>query len=229
MDSIHLLLGTVLIDLPLKYCHLSFLISLIHLPPSSPAVSIFLSRVFFHQILLTLFLLSCLIWPSWHIDGVSDIILSEDSDIALFADDIVLFKPIRYASDYTVLRNDINNLSSWVVNNYLEFNIPKCKAMVFALFLYRLCILMMLTTFWIVCRSFSIIFTSNLSWSTHVNHVCSKGKKLIGMLLRKFSGFCDTVTLRQLYIRPHLEFASVIWSPHFRKYKFVRKRSKICL
>ena len=63
MDSIHLLLGTLLIDLLFKYRHLSFLISLIHLPLSSPAVKIFKSR---HQISQNIFLLFCLIWLFWH-------------------------------------------------------------------------------------------------------------------------------------------------------------------
>ena len=51
-------------------------------------------------------------------------------------------------------------------------------------------------------------------------HICSKARKLIGMLHRRFSSWADTNTLRCLYltcIRPHLEYASQLLDPYTNK------------
>ena len=62
--------------------------------------------------------------------------------------------------------------------------------------------------------------TSTLNWNDHIQHICSKARKLIGMLHRRFSSWADTNTLRCLYltcIRPHLEYASQLWDPYTNK------------
>ena len=51
--------------------------------------------------------------------------------------------------------------------------------------------------------------------------VCDKAKKLLGLLYRKFYD-ASADTLCHLYlsmVRPHLEYASPVWSPHLAKDK----------
>ena len=58
---------------------------------------------------------------------------------------------------------------------------------------------------------------SDLSWSPHVANLCIKARRLIGLLYRRFGKHADSATLLQLYksfIRPHLEYCSVVWSPY---------------
>ena len=46
---------------------------------------------------------------------------------------------------------------------------------------------------------------------------CSKVRRLIGLLYRRFGKHADSTTLLQLYksfIRPHLEYCSIVWNPH---------------
>ena len=65
-----------------------------------------------------------------------------------------------------------------------------------------------------------LLFTSNLSWSRHIEWVCTKAKKILGLLYRRFYQHADQPTLRQLYIsivRPHMEYAAPVWDPHLRK------------
>ena len=57
---------------------------------------------------------------------------------------------------------------------------------------------------------------SDLSWSPHVANLCIKARELISLLYhcRKLA---DTATLLQLYksfIRPHLEYCSIVWDPY---------------
>jgi len=45
-----------------------------------------------------------------------------------------------------------------------------------------------------------LLFISNLSWSTHIEGVCTKAKKILGLLYRHFYQHADQQTLCQLYI-----------------------------
>ena len=49
----------------------------------------------------------------------------------MYTDDILLYRPIRQASDYQLLQPDGEALRKWVINNYLTFNPLKSKAVVF--------------------------------------------------------------------------------------------------
>ena len=62
--------------------------------------------------------------------------------------------------------------------------------------------------------------SQDLSWSHHIESVCKKARKLIGMLYRKFYKSCNSHTLHTLFksmILPHMEYACVVWDPHLVK------------
>ena len=66
-----------------------------------------------------------------------------------------------------------------------------------------------------------IQINSDLSWSPHVANLCNKARRLIGLLYRRFYRHTDSTTLLQLYktfIRPHLEYCSIVWDPSERNY-----------
>ena len=50
--------------------------------------------------------------------------------MTLFADDIMIHRPIRTPEDFDMLQLDIDNLASWTDQNFLQFNASKCKYMV---------------------------------------------------------------------------------------------------
>ena len=61
----------------------------------------------------------------------------------------------------------------------------------------------------------------DLTWSTHIGKICGKARQTLGLLYRQFYGKCDSRSLLKLYValvRPHLEYASPVWSPHSQKY-----------
>ena len=67
-----------------------------------------------------------------------------------------------------------------------------------------------------------LLLTNNLSWSPHITNICSKAKQVLGLLYRRFYGYADDNTLKQLYlslVRPHLDYACQIWDPHLAKDK----------
>ena len=65
-----------------------------------------------------------------------------------------------------------------------------------------------------------VLISSNLSWCNHVSNICSRAKKHLGMLYRRFYRDADCSTLRMLYttsVRPLLEYAVPVWDPHLLK------------
>ena len=62
--------------------------------------------------------------------------------------------------------------------------------------------------------------SSNLFWSIHIDNVCSKAKRLLGMLYRQFR-YADSTSLQTLYksvIIPQLGYGASVWDPYHVTY-----------
>jgi len=65
----------------------------------------------------------------FYIDDNTSISLT-DGTLSLFADDMLLYRPIRSLVDYHHLQIDIDCLCNWTDLNHLQFNNSKCKFMI---------------------------------------------------------------------------------------------------
>ena len=82
-----------------------------------------------------------------------------------------------------------------------------------------------------------VLISSSLSWSPHVEAVCIKARKLLGLVYRRFYGLVDTSCMIEIYkslIHPHLEYAAPVWAPHLTRdianlEKVQRFGLKLCL
>ena len=161
-----------------------------------------------------------------YIDNVSDVLLSDRSTLNLYADDMLLYKPVKSMEDIHHLQMDIDTISDWVNCNNLTLNPTKCKTMIIsqkwnlvkphAQFTLNSSPLEQVETF----KYLGILLSLDLSWSSHIDFICTKARKLIGLLYRRFYGNVDNHSLLELYsvlVRPHLEYAAPIWNPHFIK------------
>ena len=60
----------------------------------------------------------------------------------------------------------------------------------------------------------------DLIWSNHIRNICSKARRLLGLLFHQFYHYAKPSTIKTLYpnlIRPNLEYASVVWDPYLIK------------
>ena len=65
-----------------------------------------------------------------------------------------------------------------------------------------------------------VTISDDLTWSKHIQTISSKARRIIGMLYRQFYHYTSTPVLLHLYktqIRPHLEYASVVWDSYLAK------------
>ena len=69
-------------------------------------------------------------------------------------------------------------------------------------------------------RYLGVLVTSKLTWSDHIEQICSKARKLVGLLYRQFYNWADSNTLLLIYLTciwPHLEYACQLWDPFTNK------------
>ena len=151
--------------------------------------------------------------------------LSDQSRLTLYADDILLYKPITQSTSQVEIHQDINRLFQWSQENMLSFNITKCKCML----LTKKRNTSLATIFLnnqpleYVChyKYLGVILASNLSWSNHIQEICKKTRRVLGMIYHRISkNIDDPSTILKLYtalVRPHLEYAVQVWNPYQEK------------
>lgn len=147
----------------------------------------------------------------------------KDSHLLLYADDTKIFRVIRNVEDSVILQNDLFNFETFCSLNNLFINIDKCYVISFsrkrttANFSYRLCNNMLARVNQI--RDLGVILDSKLSFVPHIDNIVSKSFKQLGFILRVGKPFKKLLTYKVLfnsYVRSRLEFASSVWSPHYR-------------
>ena len=60
----------------------------------------------------------------------------------------------------------------------------------------------------------------NLNWNQHVTNITAKANRALGSVKRNLNRFPEQVKEQafKTLVRPHLEYASTVWSPH-QKYQ----------
>ena len=115
-----------------------------------------------------------------------------------------------------LIQEDITAIRNWMSCNFLTLNASKCKYMLVSQSRIHQYPQLYLADQPLECvqsyKYLGVTITSTLSWSDHIQSICNKSRRLVGLLYRQFYPNADTDTLRQFYlscIRPHLEYARV--------------------
>jgi hypothetical protein len=141
------------------------------------------------------------------------------SQVAMFADDTKLFSTIKTKNDCEHLQNDLDNLRVWSSESGLSFNDKKCKAQHITRKFTPLT-----TTYKLSSnleqinseRDLGVWVQNNLTWNKQVYDQSAKANKLLGYIRRSTLYIHNTAVRRILYlalVRPHLGYATQIWSP----------------
>ena len=72
-------------------------------------------------------------------------------------------------------------------------------------------------------KDVGVTFDTNLKFDTHISTIVKKANQLAGLVRRSFT-FLDKFTFLKLYksiVRPHLEYANVIWHPGLKRQQVV--------
>ena len=161
-----------------------------------------------------------------YINGLTGLDLSEGSSLVLYADDILLYRSITSAADFVALQSDVSAIQTWATSNFMLFNESKCEVMHVSRKGSPLSPIIPITLNGSVLETvdtfqyLGLLISSDLSWTNHIENICSKARKLLGLLYRRYYRFSDQNTLLQLYtslVRPHFEYAAPVWDPHLQR------------
>ena len=161
-----------------------------------------------------------------YINDLCNIPLSPGTKLMMFADDIMLFKPISTPYDATLFQADVNLVNDWVCNNHLTINTNKTKFMLISrrrnlpknfppLYINNIQI-EHVSHF----KYLGVWISDDLTWSKHVESVCCKARRILGYMFRTFSPHCNQDSIIALYkcqVLPILEYACVLWDPHLKR------------
>ena len=145
-----------------------------------------------------------------------------DVRVLIYADDVKLFHRINSPSDCSVLQNALNVFVDWCNDLDLDLNVGKCKVMSFSrkknVINYDYCFTEQYISKCDVVSDLGVILDGKLSMNTHIDNVVGRAMRMLGFIKRfsrEFDDICVLKTLFVTYVRPILEFASLVWSPCF--------------
>lgn len=151
---------------------------------------------------------------------VNDIATDLNVDSSMYADDLKASTQIKSIDDCINLQRNIDIISDFSKKNGLVLNIDKCAIMTFTKrttnaisFNYKIDNQQLLRKE--SMRDLGVIYDKKLSFSTHIDKLCKKGRQMCGFIIRNskhFKNFKTEVTLYKSLARSHLEYASEIWS-----------------
>ena len=151
---------------------------------------------------------------------INDLPEAVQSQVGLFADDCLLYRPIKSQSDHITLQNDLIELEKWADKWGMRFNAKKC---------YIMSINNRSTHFYSLNNHIlkqveenpylGLTLTENLKWSSHITKITKKANSTIGFLRRNLKS-CPQDCRKSAYIslvRSVLDYGSIIWDPYLSR------------
>lgn len=143
--------------------------------------------------------------------------------ILKFADDSKIFSRIQDTDDRLRLQKDLNQSLEWSREWQMKFNVEKCKVMHVGSSNPRYTYEMDGSEIQVIHeeKDLGVTIVDNLKTSVHCAHQYAKANRMLGLLRRTFKTRSKPVLLKMYksVVRPHLEYCSSVWSPHYKKDK----------
>jgi len=156
------------------------------------------------------------------VDDVMQICESSSVTLKLFADDLKLFTSIKTNLDMPALQSTLGRLQQWCADWQLTINTTKCHVLhlgknnINPPYFLNGCQIGASQD----VTDLGVDIDSCLKYNLHINKIIGKAYCRVGVVFKCFATRSVRV-LRQAfitYVRPILEYASSVWSPHLLKH-----------
>ena len=163
--------------------------------------------------------------PLLFLHYTNDLTNRQKSTLSLYADDMLLYKPITSDISYVEMQQDINCLFQWSQENMLSFNITKCKCILLTnkrnIPLQTITLNNQPLQYVQHYKYLGVTVSHNLSWTQHIHDICKKARRVLGTIYHRImKNTNDSRIILRLYttlVRPHPEYAAQVWNPHLEK------------
>ena len=149
------------------------------------------------------------------------LVVSNKTKINLYADDTAIFYSSKDIQDInTCLNTTLTGIDLWMEKNNLTLNAKKTKAILFGsshnvnktgeLELYLKDNRLENVEH---CKYLGLTFDHKMKWDIHINHICSKVSKYIGLFyrIRDFLSADHLNTIFKAIVLPRLSYCDVVW------------------
>ena len=153
-----------------------------------------------------------------YVNELIDILEKFGVKVKMFADDAKMYLRVIDDTDVARLQQAVDALINWANTWQLSVSVNKCCILNIGKVICDTSIDINGVVLPVVhnTRDLGVVMTSDLSPSLHVNEIVAKGHKRAALIHRAFVSRDLNVLLHAflVYVRPLLEFSSIIWSPH---------------
>ena len=154
---------------------------------------------------------------------INDLPANINSSIKLYADDVLIYRPIRSPDDIKSLQEDLNTIEQWALHWQARFNPGKCehiritnsKNPILSTYTIQNTIIQSVPN----VTYLGVTINEHLSWSSHITNITKKANAIRGFLQRNINS-CPPLVKENCYklmIRPIIEYAPTVWAPYLQK------------
>ena len=122
-------------------------------------------------------------------------VISEDTNISLYADDTKIWREIIMHEDNLTLQNDINSMYEWSIENKIKFHPKKCKVLQVTLKLEQYMYVLPFSRFpyhlnneilnyVLYEKDLGVIINTKLKWNSHCIELLNKANQRLGVVRR---------------------------------------------
>lgn len=151
---------------------------------------------------------------------INDLPHNISSKVRLFADDTAVYLTLTSADQSVTLQNDLKLLEKWELEWDMEFNPSKCQVIHVTKRKHPIP-----TQYYLhgvhlesvsSAKYLGVDISNNLTWDEHINRSTKKANQTLGFLRRNIKVRSEPIKsiAYQTLVKPQLEYASEIWSPH---------------
>ncbi|MEW8548673.1 MAG: reverse transcriptase family protein, partial [Candidatus Thiodiazotropha sp.] len=142
------------------------------------------------------------------------------SRVRLFADDTAMYLALDIQGDSEILQKDLESLEKWEKLWDMSFNPAKCQVIHVTRrkipfqtkYILHGCVLESVSS----AKYLGVTISDDLRWTNHINDISKKANQTLGFLKRNIRVHNRDLkaTAYKTLVRPQLEYASTVWSPH---------------
>ena len=155
---------------------------------------------------------------------VNDLPEGMTSGVRLFADDCIIYRPVKTLKDAEALQKDLKILEKWVADWLMELNPTKCKTMSVTrsptpiVHPYTLLGHTLETE---KTDYLGVSISKDLRWNKHIDTIIAKATSTLGVLKRNLKTSRTLIKERayNTLVRPKVEYCSTVWDPHTQENK----------
>ena len=123
-------------------------------------------------------------------NSITKIQFHQGTSLILYADDILLYRPVSTSDDVALLQSDVSKVVDWIYSAGSSLNAGKTNVIIFSRKFSRPVIHIVIHNTVLpivdsVCF-LGVTLTSDLKWNTHVANTCLKSRQQLGIVHHTF-------------------------------------------